>query len=67
MRRRGERHRDGAEGLRTQPVGLRIGTHRAVEIAGVLQHNAEIERGFGVIRFQFDRPPDESSISIGDA
>ena len=38
-----------------QPIGLRIGAHGAVEIAGFLQHDAEIERGFGVVGLYLDR------------
>ena len=55
VRRRGQRHRDGAEHCWPQPVGRRIGAHGAVEIACFLQHGAEIERRFGVVRFQFER------------
>ena len=34
---------------------MRIGAHGALEIAGFLQYDAEIERGFAVVRLYLDR------------
>ena len=46
---------------RAQPIGLRVGAHRAVEIAAFLQHDAEIERGFGMVRLLSPAPCDRRS------
>ncbi len=47
--------RDRAETGRSEPIGLRIGAHRVVDVAAFLQHHAEIERCFRMVGLYLDR------------
>src|SRR5665213_107937 len=55
MRRRRQRLRDQAEAMGADAIGLSVGLHRGIDIAAVLQHDAKIEHGFGMVGFYFDR------------
>ena len=55
MGRRCQRLGDSAKSGGAQAVGLCIGAHGVVEIAGFLKRYAEIEHGFGKIRLDVDR------------